>query len=181
MSTRDAPPRKKPRNDAISLQRQQLAFLSANPAKDHTGGSVKTDRVDTLSAPPEFVNNVQGSSAGAGSGEFHVYKASRRREFDRLALMDAENAREKEETAFALRKERLRREDDEKTEKNRLKREKARVVKQKAIQAEKERKAAKNANAAATASTSATSAASTTTAGKGVESAADEQLPATKD
>jgi len=30
-------------------------------------------------------------SAGAGSGEFHVYKANRRREFESLKLMD-ENA-----------------------------------------------------------------------------------------
>lgn len=34
------------------------------------------------------MKNVQGSSAGAGSGEFHVYKQSRRREYERLKLMD---------------------------------------------------------------------------------------------
>lgn len=34
------------------------------------------------------MKNVQGSSAGAGSGEFHVYKASRRREYERLKLLD---------------------------------------------------------------------------------------------
>ena len=38
--------------------------------------------------PREMMKNVQGSSAGAGSGEFHVYKASRRREYERLKLMD---------------------------------------------------------------------------------------------
>ena len=43
-----------------------------------------------LPPPPEIVSNVQGSSAGAGSGEFHVYKASRRREYERLKLMDEE-------------------------------------------------------------------------------------------
>lgn len=32
--------------------------------------------------------NVQGSTAGAGSGEFHVYKQSRRREYERLKIMD---------------------------------------------------------------------------------------------
>jgi hypothetical protein len=35
-----------------------------------------------------MMKNVQGSSAGAGSGEFHVYKASRRREYERLKIMD---------------------------------------------------------------------------------------------
>ena len=36
------------------------------------------------------MKNVQGSSAGAGSGEFHVYKASRRREYERLKIMEEE-------------------------------------------------------------------------------------------
>ena len=38
----------------------------------------------------EMMKNVQGSSAGAGSGEFHVYKASRRREYERLKMMEDE-------------------------------------------------------------------------------------------
>ena len=42
------------------------------------------------SGAPEIVANVQGSSAGAGSGEFHVYKAARRREYERLRAMDDE-------------------------------------------------------------------------------------------
>lgn len=70
-------------------------------------------------APPrEMIPNVQGSSAGAGalydaidagraaadadaaapcplpgSGEFHVYKQSRRREYERLKAMDEEDAK----------------------------------------------------------------------------------------
>ncbi|KAF2832625.1 DUF1168-domain-containing protein [Ophiobolus disseminans] len=84
-----------------------------------------------LSAPPEIVANVQGSSAGAGSGEFHVYKASRRREYERLRLMDEEVKQEEDEKSAKERREELERKDREKTEKNRLKREKARLRKAK--------------------------------------------------
>ncbi|KAH7412299.1 hypothetical protein DE146DRAFT_674602 [Phaeosphaeria sp. MPI-PUGE-AT-0046c] len=90
-----------------------------------------------LSAPPEIVANVQGSSAGAGSGEFHVYKASRRREYERLRMMDEEVQREEDEKAASERKEELEKKDRQKTDKNRLKREKARQRKERAKQAKK--------------------------------------------
>jgi hypothetical protein len=82
-----------------------------------------------LAPPPEIVANVQGSSAGAGSGEFHVYKASRRREYERLRLMDEEVEKEQDEKEFQARKAEQERLDRERTEKNRLKREKAKARK----------------------------------------------------
>lgn len=48
------------------------------------------------------MKNVQGSSAGAGSGEFHVYKQNRRREYERLKLMD-EKAQKVGRCALSLR------------------------------------------------------------------------------
>jgi hypothetical protein len=90
-----------------------------------------------LAAPPEIVANVQGSSAGAGSGEFHVYKASRRREYERLRMMDEEVKQEEDEKIAKERKEELEKKDREKTEKNRLKREKARLRKERAKQGKK--------------------------------------------
>ncbi|KAG7004298.1 hypothetical protein G7Y79_00026g058820 [Physcia stellaris] len=78
----------------------------------------------TISAPPEIVANVQGSSAGAGSGEFHVYKASRRREYERVKAMDEEVEKEKKDREFEKEREEKKRRDEEKTEKNRKRREK---------------------------------------------------------
>ncbi|KAG8669556.1 hypothetical protein FPOAC2_08890 [Fusarium poae] len=75
------------------------------------------------SAPPEIVTNVQGSSAGAGSGEFHVYKASRRREYERLRSMDEDIRREKDIEEFTKDKSERDRKDEERTRKNREKRE----------------------------------------------------------
>ncbi|KAH7156991.1 hypothetical protein EDB81DRAFT_408909 [Dactylonectria macrodidyma] len=80
-------------------------------------------------APPEIVTNVQGSSAGAGSGEFHVYKASRRREYDRLREMDDDLRRDKDQIQFEKEKTERERKDEERTRKNREKREKMKARK----------------------------------------------------
>ncbi|KAF9728769.1 hypothetical protein PMIN06_006148 [Paraphaeosphaeria minitans] len=103
--------------------------LFAKPDREiHIPGS-KADK--SMAPPPEIVANVQGSSAGAGSGEFHVYKASRRREYERLRMMDEEVKKEEDEREFQKKKEGQERKDREKTEKNRAKREKARARKDK--------------------------------------------------
>ncbi|CAK7235261.1 hypothetical protein SCUCBS95973_009210 [Sporothrix curviconia] len=82
-------------------------------------------------APPEVISNVQGSSSGAGSGEFHVYKASRRREYARLRQLDEEAAKDREAEDFEKEKREREARDDEKTKRNREKREKAKARKAK--------------------------------------------------
>jgi hypothetical protein len=109
----------------LSEHAQQIETLFKDPSKDlHLPGPPKQRTVANLSAPPEIVTNVQGSSAGAGSGEFHVYKASRRREYERLRLMQEEVDQEKNNAMWEKEREEARRRDAEKTEKNRKRREK---------------------------------------------------------
>ena len=71
---------------AVEKQRLQLEKLLKDPTKPaHIPPPPKEK---TIRAAREMMKNVQGSSAGAGSGEFHVYKASRRREYERLKLLE---------------------------------------------------------------------------------------------
>jgi len=111
-----------------SAHSAQLDALFANPDRDLTPRPPGT-RNPAL--PPEIVTNVQGSSAGAGSGEFHVYKASRRREYERLRLMDEEKEIEEKDAVYESAVGEARRKDEERTEKKRREREKARLRKQK--------------------------------------------------
>jgi hypothetical protein len=70
----------------LDRQRAQLEKLLKDPNKEAYIPPPPKDK--TIRPAREMMKNVQGSSAGAGSGEFHVYKASRRREYERLKLMD---------------------------------------------------------------------------------------------
>jgi len=73
----------------LDKQRAQLDKLLKDPLKPAYIPPPPKDKA--IRPAREMMKNVQGSSAGAGSGEFHVYKASRRREYERLKLMEDES------------------------------------------------------------------------------------------
>ncbi|RYP50820.1 hypothetical protein DL768_003738 [Monosporascus sp. mg162] len=116
----------------LSAQSAHLEALFAKPEQEvripPPASSSSSGRRD-LPPPPEIVTNVQGSSAGAGSGEFHVYKAARRREYERLRRMDEEVRREREQAEFERAREERERRDGEKTRRNRERREKMKARK----------------------------------------------------
>lgn len=75
-------------------QRKKIEKLMENPDKlvdipERDQSSKQTHQ------PPDFVRNVMSSSAGAGSGVFHVYRHLRRKEMARLKEME-KNATEEE-------------------------------------------------------------------------------------
>ena len=83
-------PKKYPKT-GVDFNRAQLERLLKNPDKPVVLPEPPKEK--TVRPPKDMVKNVQGSSAGAGSGEFHVYKASRRREYERIKLMEDEKAK----------------------------------------------------------------------------------------
>lgn len=122
-------PTKRRQLTPVSEQANQIDVLFKDPSKEVRLPSISKPRtLDSLAPPPEIVANVQGSSAGAGSGEFHVYKASRRREYERLRLMDEESKREKTNEEFEKKVAETQRKDQEKTDRNRRKRDKRKAA-----------------------------------------------------
>ncbi|KRY56404.1 Protein Jade-1 [Trichinella britovi] len=72
--------------------------------------------------PPEFVRNVVGSSAGAGSGEYHIYRNIRKKENERLQYIEQQAIKEKLDREFEERQEERKRLAEAKTAKKRAKR-----------------------------------------------------------
>lgn len=70
-------------------QAQAISKLLANPEKEIRIPEGPKEK--SIRPPRDVMKNVTGSSAGAGSGEFHVYKQQRRREYERIQLMEEQN------------------------------------------------------------------------------------------
>lgn len=80
---------KKVKLSAHERQAQAISKLLANPDKEIRIPDGPKEK--SIRPPRDVMKNVTGSSAGAGSGEFHVYKQQRRREYERIQLMEEQN------------------------------------------------------------------------------------------
>merc|ERR1711970_587336 len=61
----------------------------------------KWDFIQAVANAPVAFNNYSGSCAGSGSGDFHMYRQWRRKEFSRLSQMDRDAKAERREQEFA--------------------------------------------------------------------------------
>lgn len=107
-----------------------------------TGRKVEEGNKDDKSASnklvqPEKVVNPYGSAAGAGSGEFHVYRHARNRELARLQELTAAERQAALDQEFKLRQQQNEQEASQRTEKRRLKRLKQKQAKAKRINLQK--------------------------------------------
>ncbi|KAK9817826.1 hypothetical protein WJX72_002773 [[Myrmecia] bisecta] len=71
---------------------------------------------------PTRIMNVAGSNAGAGSGEFHMYRQARRREMMRQGRIEEEAQEMQLQSEFEQKQAQLRKEEEERTAKRRAKR-----------------------------------------------------------
>jgi len=117
-----SPPANRNAPTPVERQRTQLDKLLKDPAKPAYVPPAPKEK--TIRPAREMMKNVQGSSAGAGSGEFHVYKASRRREYERLKLLDETAQKEADTAEFERKRKEAEELADAKTAKNRAKRQK---------------------------------------------------------
>uniref|UniRef100_A0A182SSV4 PRKR-interacting protein 1 n=1 Tax=Anopheles maculatus TaxID=74869 RepID=A0A182SSV4_9DIPT len=107
--------------NAADIQRAKLEKLMKNPDKPVMIPAPSKNR-DFSTAIPSFVRNVMGSSAGAGSGEFHVYRHLRRKEYARQKQIQEKSHAEQLDDAFQQKLENNRKTAEERTAKKRAKR-----------------------------------------------------------
>ncbi|KAJ2496889.1 hypothetical protein GGH96_005496 [Coemansia sp. RSA 1972] len=105
----------------VSKQRNQVEYLMKNIDKPI---DISTPEKSMLRPPPDIVLNVRGSSAGAGSSDFSIYRDLRRKENLRVKLMESDAAQDSAKDKFIDEIELLKQKDEEKTAKNRAKRQK---------------------------------------------------------
>jgi len=111
------------------IQRLKLEKLMAYPEKPVRIPARPVDH--EVNRAPEFNHNVMGSSAGAGSGEFHLYRQMRRKEQSRVKQLAYRKKRDELDAKFQQKLQENDKTSAERTEKKRLKRLKKKEKKKK--------------------------------------------------
>ena len=117
-------------------QRLKLERLMRNP--ERPAPIPERPRDWNPRAPPEFVRDVMGSSAGAGSGEFHVYRHLRRREYQRQDFLDKMSDKVRQDIDYLDKVEENKKAADDRTAKRRRKRDKLKRKKMSAKKAKED-------------------------------------------
>ncbi|CAL1534321.1 unnamed protein product [Lymnaea stagnalis] len=104
----------------VDLQRLKLEKLMKNPTKEVIIPEKSKEK--SPRAPLEFIRNIWGSSAGAGSGDFHVYRGVRRREYARQKFIKEMGEKDELDVEYKKRLEQHKLEAEERTAKKRAKR-----------------------------------------------------------
>lgn len=107
---------------AADVQRFKLQKLLKNPDKPAFIPEKPEAKLPRVFKPPEFVRNIWGSSAGAGSGDFHVYRGVRRREYARQKFLTEKSEKDKLDEEFQKRLKEHKASDQQRTAKKRAKR-----------------------------------------------------------
>ncbi|KAJ1844710.1 hypothetical protein LPJ73_005081 [Coemansia sp. RSA 2703] len=119
---------KRPKNKDVDKQRSEIEMLMK---RIDTPIDINVTAKPVLKPPREFELNVRGSSSGAGSTDFHYYQQLRRKENMRIQLIEAEAAEDAAKEKYKGDLDLLKLKDDEKTAKNRAKRQKRKKIKDK--------------------------------------------------
>merc|ERR1712238_64108 len=94
----------------------------APSSSDKNNNNSSSDNNKRGAPNPEKVDNPYGSTAGAGSGEFHVYRHARSREITRLKQLDDDDIERTTQHNYQTKINDWKRIDDNRTNKNRKKR-----------------------------------------------------------
>lgn len=115
-------PKKWVHKSTYDVQRSKLEKLMSNPAKPVFIPQPRKEK--DVNKAADFQYNVMGSSAGAGSGEFHVYRQIRRKEADRQKELGKRKDRDDMNEAYHQKLEENEKAAEERTAKKRAKRQK---------------------------------------------------------
>ncbi|KAJ1883044.1 PRKR-interacting protein 1 [Coemansia sp. RSA 486] len=117
---------KKPKKTMADIQRTEIERLMKRIDKPI---EIEVSAQPETSTPREFVYNVKGSSSGASSNDFVKYQHMRRKEHQRIKTIEEEAAKDEERQNYDEELNRQRLKDEERTAKNRAKRQKRKKAK----------------------------------------------------